>query len=483
MDLVLPYTPQPRQALMHRIKVRQILYGGAAGGGKSHAMRWDAIRFCLENPGLDAYLFRRTRVELEHTHIVKIGRELPKGLGHYNQSRNRWEFPNGANLNMCYAEHETDVENYNSVEFHWLGVDEAGQFTERMLGYLKTRMRLGSFKPREEYRGYLPRVIFSANPGGASHNYLRDTFMRVPAETVFCDPGMRDPRKPEDRGWTSIYIPAKIEDNAHLDADYGAAFGGLPEWQQKMLREGDWNIVGGAFFDCWDSRKHIIKPFEVPKHWTRFRSCDWGFATPFSIGWWAVSDGGPVLVNGVEVCYPRDSIIRYREWYGGKKNKGLRMAAKEVGRRGRQLETGEKVSYGVMDPSAWKADLGPSAAEHMAREKFAFKKADNQRVMGWQEMYARLKGGEAPMLYVFETCLSFIRTVPVLCSSEKDANDIEKGPEDHVADETRYACMSRPYLHEKPKLKRSITDPITFNDLHREHKRLLRAEKHRRIRI
>ena len=135
------------------------------------------------------------------------------------------------------------------------------------------------------------------------------------------------------------------------------------------------------------------------------------------------------------------------------------------------MEGSEHISYGVMDPSAWKADAGPSAAEKFARERVSFRRADNRRVMGWQEMYARLRGRGEPMLSVFDTCRDFIRSVPVMVASEKDPNDIEKGPEDHVADEVRYACMSRPFLNEKPKSKRSITDPLTFNDLHEQMKR------------
>lgn len=482
----MPYEPQPKQLMLHQTKARQILYGGAAGGGKTAAVRWDAIDFCLNCPGLMAVLFRRTGPQLEQNHIQQI-RALPREIGAYNETRKTFVFVNGSQLVFKHLEHEHDVDDIQGWEIHWAGVDEAAQCTPYQLGYIKSRLRI-STELKERWRELgkgayaerLPRVVFCSNPGGVSHLWLKERFVDpvVPGE-MFYDEFSRNPLDPTDRGQLSVFIQAKLVDNKFIDpAEYLQQFSDLPEYQQRMLRDGDWNAVAGAYFDCWETSRHVIEPFEVPSWWVRFRSCDWGHATPFSIGWWAVSDGSPVITkSGKEVSYPKDAIIRYREWYGGVKNKGLRLDAREVGEKGRSLERGEHVAYGVMDPSAWKADAGPSAAEKMARVGFPFRRADNQRVMGWQEMYARLQRG---MLFVFDSCQSFIRTVPVMVGSEKDPNDIEKGPEDHVADECRYACMSRPFLNEKPKARRGIADPLTYNDLHDQLKSL---HTHKRVRI
>ncbi len=252
-------------------------------------MRWDAILACLKNPGCDAYLFRRTRVELENTHIKKLKEEIPHGCGRYNETRNRWEFPelNGKRsyLNMVYAEHEFDVDKYNSVEFHWLGVDEASQFTPYQLNYLKSRMRIGSWVPSEEYANIFPRCIFSSNPGGPAHTYLKEIFITGHEPMMpFYDRTMRNPADPEDPGWASMFIPAKIPDNKYLDHNYAAAFGGLPVWRQAQLRDGDWDVIPGAFFEAWNPTVHVIEPFRVPEWWPRFRGLDWGFRQPFWVG-------------------------------------------------------------------------------------------------------------------------------------------------------------------------------------------------------
>ena len=480
-----------KQSLLHQTKARQILYGGAAGGGKTAAIRWDAIDFCLNCPGMTAVLFRRTGPQLEQNHIVKVRAELPREVGVYNETQKTFRFVNGSQLIFKHLEHEHDVDDIQGWEIDWAGVDEAAQCTPYQLGYIKTRLRSSTdlkaswvILGKKSHADRLPRLVLASNPGGAGHLYLKERFVdpAIPG-TVFLDPYSRDETNPLDLGKPTIFIQAKLSDNRFIDrADYLQQFSDLPEYQQRMLRDGDWNAVAGAYFDCWRTDQHVIEPFELPHWWVRFRSCDWGHATPFSIGWWAVSDGSPVITkSGREVCYPKEALIRYREWYGGVKNKGLRMDAREVGKRIKELEKGEQVSYGVADPSMWKADAGPSAAEKMARAGAVFRRADNQRVMGWQEMYARLQGRGEPMLYVFDNCASFIRTVPVMVGSEKDPNDIDKGPEDHVADETRYACMSRPYLNEKPKTRRGITDPLTFNDLHDQLKRS--KHTHKRVRI
>lgn len=453
IDLSDYYEPQPRQAALHLARARQVLYGGAAGGGKSRALRWDAIIFCLQNPGLDAYLFRRTIGQLESNHIRKILKELPPGLATYHVTKKRLEFGNGSGINFCYCEHEMDVENYQGHEINWLGIDEAGQFTPYQVAYLKTRARLGDFKPKKD-ADFLPRVVMTANPGGPCHQYLKDTFMKTPAEEIFYDESMRDPNDPEDKGWPSIFIPAKMDDNAHLDSDYASSFGALPDWQQKMLRDGDWNVVAGAFFDCFSTRDHVIRPFKIPEHWTRFRAMDYGHATPFWVGWFAVSDGE---------FLPEGALVIYREWYGSSGgNNGLRLPAEEIAVKGKQMERGEHIQYGVADPSMWRVDSGPSAAEKMARMGWYWQRADNQRIQGWQEVYSRFRNN---MLFIFDSCPSVAQNIPILQHNPRDPEDVLKQGEDHPGDGVRYGCMSRPYIKRPEKPKRPITSPLTFNDL------------------
>ena len=478
------YVPQPRQEVFHNAAARQILYGGAAGGGKSAAIRWDAIDFCLSVPGLTAVVFRRTQPQLLRNHIMEIRRELPHEVGTYNETHKHFTFTNGSVLIFKSLEYDRDCEDIQGWEIHAAYVDEAGQLTPYMLDYIKSRVRLGKFsialdrmaKERPDTRPYidrLPRYALSANPGGESHHYLKQKFIDpAPPETMHYDASLRDPEDPDDKGWSTIYIPASMRDNRFLDAGYAAQFGGLPDHIQRQLRDGDWNVVPGAFFDCFDGKTHVIKAFKIPSHWTRFRSVDWGHATPFSVGWWAISDGSRVVDRtGRTRQYPEGAMVRYREWYGCEKRngnattKGLRLSGTEFAQQCLALEEpGEEIAYTVADPSMWRTDGGPSQAERAHGEGILMRKADNQRELGWQEMYRRLKDG---YLYVFENCTEFIRTIPAIQSDDKRPEDItstNRGGEDHIADETRYACMSRPrttHKKEKPVKKTGWT----FNDI------------------
>jgi hypothetical protein len=214
-------------------------------------------------------------------------------------------------------------------------------------------------------------------------------------------------------------------------------------------------VIDGAFFDCWSYERHVLRPFAIPDDWLRFRSADWGSAAPFSVGWWAVVSDDHRTVDGRVL--PRGSLVRTAEWYGAASpNVGLKLTAEEVARgiKQREEKAGIKCAYGVLDPAAFAVDGGPSIAQMMAREGVIFRPADNKRVSqkgalsGWDQMRARLKGDEdgRPLLYVVETCKDFIRTVPVLQHDPDRPEDLDTDGEDHVADEARYGCMSRPWI-------------------------------------
>jgi len=173
--------------------------------------------------------------------------------------------------------------------------------------------------------------------------------------------------------------------------------------------------------------------------------------------------------------------VRYREWYGstGKANEGLKLSAEAVGKGIAEREKGEKIDLAVLDPAAFAEDGGPSIAERMRREGVQFRRADNRRVAqagamgGWDQMRSRISGptdeqgnptGD-PMLFVFSTCADFIRTVPVLQHDPNRAEDLDTDAEDHVADEARYACMSRPWI---PKAAEPSRNPPDYGHRTRE---------------
>jgi len=437
----------------------ELLYGGAAGGGKSHLMRVAAVVWAAAIPGLQVYLFRRM-----HDDLIKNHMEGPKGFramlapwvqaGFATIVQDEIRFWNGSKIYLCHCHDEKDRFKYLGAEIHVLLIDELTTFTEVIYRFLRGRVRaVGLDKMPGEYKGRFPRILCSSNPGSIGHHWVKAAFIdnARPFELRRMDD--------DEGGMLRQYIPARLDDNPSMQQDdpsYRSKLRGLGSAALvKAMEEGDWNVVAGAFFDCWATDRHVIDPFAIPNHWTRFTSFDWGSARPFSVGWWAVSDGS----NIGQRQYPAGALIRYREWYGASgADVGLTLTAEQVADGIRQRERVERygeyepINYRVADPSCWKVDGGPSIAERMAKRGVNMRPADNGRVNGWDQVRSRLlgddiglDGGFIPMLYVFSTCTAFIRTVPALQHDEDKPEDIDTDSEDHVGDETRYACQSRPY--------------------------------------
>jgi hypothetical protein len=253
-------------------------------------------------------------------------------------------------------------------------------------------------------------------------------------------------------------IPSRITDNRILlDSDPGymsrLQLVGSAALVKAWLN-GDWSAVEGAFFEEWDEARHVVAPFAPPAEWLRFRSMDWGSASPFSVGWWAVVGDAHRMADGR--ILPRGCLLRYREWYGSSApNVGLKLTAEQIADGIAEREKGEKIAYGVLDPAAFKVDGGPSWPERMqARQKTVqFSRADNARVSGvgslggWDMMRQRLRGdGKTPMLFVFSTCKALIRQIATAQHDQAHPEDLDTNTEDHALDEARYGCMSRPWV-------------------------------------
>jgi hypothetical protein len=243
-----------------------------------------------------------------------------------------------------------------------------------------------------------------------------------------------------------------VFDNQYLGDDYVQRLkaSGSPELVKAWLY-GDWSVVAGSFFPEWSMDRHVIAPRTLPAHWARFRSFDWGSARPFSCGWWAVSDGSlPDIARG--------ALVRYREWYGmrpGEPNVGLKLTAEAVADGIKEREADDPVPMvGVADPAMFAEDGGPSIAQRMIGRGVIFRPADNKRVPqrgamgGWDLLRSRLVGDAdgRPMILMFSTCRDLIRTLPALQHDDARPEDLDSDLEDHSADETRYACASRPFV-------------------------------------
>lgn len=458
----------PKQAIALDTEANEVLYGGAAGGGKSHLMRVAAILWCSAIPGLQVYLFRRIRDDLVKNHM-----EGPKGFrailapwvlcGFVRIVEDEIRFWNGSKIYLCHCKDEKDIYKYQGAEIHVLLIDELTHFTESMYRFLRNRVRMVGINVPENYQGKFPRILCGANPGNIGHLFVKATFVDK------TDTYELRRMAPEEGGMLRQFIPALLEDNPSMAADdpgYEARLHGLGSAELvKAMRFGNWDVIEGAFFDCWDTARHVIRPFALPGHWLRFRSMDWGSASPFSVGWWGVASEDTKAENkvGQPLVIPRGGMVRYREWYGASKaNVGLKMQNSAIGKGIKEREEGETVSYGVLDPACFAESGGPSIAEQIRGGGAVFREADNTRVAkigsagGWGAMRDRFIGdgdGRA-MIFCFANCHDSIRTIPALQHDKSHAEDVDTDGEDHAADEWRYACTSRPWTRPAPVAQR-----------------------------
>jgi len=424
-----------------------VFFGGARGGGKTDGVlgKW-ALKEQRYGPKFNAIMFRRTTVSSEDA--IERSKDIFKPLGgKFNESKLIWRMPNGGRVAFAYLDSIKDAEEYQGRNVTDAWVEEAGQYPDpapidRLFGVLRSA-------------GGVPvQLILTANPGGAGQHWIAARYGLVPFPH-----GPKVITRPLSNGETHkmAVIPSRITDNRvllHGDPGYinrlhlvGSAA------LVKAWLEGDWSAIEGAFFDKWSGR-NVVNAFEVPDDWMRFRSFDWGSAKPFSVGWWCVAGDEH---HGI----PRGALIRYREWYGcqpGKPNTGLKLTTEEVATGITARDAKDKIAYSVADPSIFTQDGGPARSEIFAQHEVYFRPADNKRIArngamgGWDEMRQRIGGQDGvPMLYVFDTCKEFIRTVPVLQHDPVRAEDLDTASEDHIADEARYACMSRPWLPSETK--------------------------------
>jgi len=455
---LLELTLHPKQLAALESPATEILYGGAAGAGKSHLFRAASIAWCVAIPGLQVYFFRRMYPDLLDNHMsgpssfpVLLGPFIDRGLAKINWGKLDIEFANGATIHLRHCQYPKDVYKYQGAEMHVLIIDELTQWMREMYLFLRSRVRMVGLAVPLALAGLFPRALLGANPGGVGHNWVKADFVTItrPLDVI---------RMPSSEGgMLRQYIPARMDDNPSLMADdpsYEDKLEGLGDpTLVRAMRLGDWNIVsGGMFDDLWDPDKHILEPFIIPKSWRVDRSFDWGSSRPFSVGWWAESDG---TYNAPSRFFPRGSLIRIAEWYGwtGKPNEGTKALAIDIAKGIKSREAGmrHRVQDGPADSSIFSVENGASIATHMTAQGISWTMADKSpgsRRNGWEKIRAMLKAAkeerpEEPGLYVFDTCVDgFIRTLPSLPRDTRNRDDVDTDAEDHAGDETRYRVLA-----------------------------------------
>lgn len=430
----------PKQGLLLKSIATEILFGGAAGGGKSFLMRALAIIWCATIPGLQVYLFRRILDDLIKNHI-----EGSRGFramlapwvltGRVQIIDSEIRFWNGSKIYLCHCQHEKDRFKYQGAEIHVLLMDELTTFTDTIYRFLRTRVRMTSIAVPKEFAGMFPRILAGSNPGNIGHGWVKAAWGlgRDGARNA-----MEVWRTPdEEGGMLRQYVPAKLEDNPTMAQDdplYRARLRGLGSAALvRAFEQGDWDAVAGSFLEgVFDPDRHIVQPFTIPHTWKVWRAMDWGFAKPYSVGWWALSNDG--------VYY------RWRELYGwgGKPDVGSREEPSAVARRIKEIEThDERLGYEYRQNIADSGIFSETGTETIAR---AFRQAGvawrecakgkNSRVNGAQRVVDLLM---ADRLKVFDSCKHWIRTVPLLMPNPLQLEDVNTKMEDHAWDETRYA--------------------------------------------
>lgn len=423
--------PNPKQQAFFRATAKHICYGGARGGGKSWAGRRKGVLLCMRYDGLRGILLRRTMPELRNNHIIPLMAEL-YGYARYNADQRAFLFPNGSRLMMGYCDNEGDLLQYQGQEFDFIIFEEATQFPEEWILFICSSLRT----TRTDFS---TRVYYTANPGGAGHEYIK---------RIFIDRNYRDGEDPQDY----VFIPATVHDNRVLmsaDPDYIKRLQALPEHKRRAHLDGCWDVYDGQVFeefrndpDHYADREwtHVIDPFDIPDAWPIYRSFDFGYSKPFSCAWWAVDYDG--------------RLYRILELYGCVKNEpdtGVRWSPDEIFAEISRTERehawlkGKRIS-GVADPAIWDKSGGVSIAEVGERYGVYFDPGDHKRLPGWMQVHYRLQFDEhgIPMMYVFRNCKAFIRTIPLLTYDDHRPEDVNTKLEDHVADECRYMCMANP---------------------------------------
>lgn len=498
------------------------LYHGTRGPGKTDAQLirfrrnvgigygrfWRGVIFDREYKNLDDLVSKSMRW---FPNIFDEGCK-PRFLS--SKSDYRWVWETGEELLFRVIKRPTDYWAYHGQEFPFIGWNELTKYPDGELFEMMMSCNRSSFRPEdypvtidgdlynatgqvvfvgEQHDAAMPfllpeiplEVFATTNPHGPGHNWVKKRFINAaPAGQVFRKTvNVFNPRtqQREDVVKTQVHLFGSYRENKYLSPEYIAELESITDKnKRKAWLGGSWDIVaGGMFDDVWDSDYHIVVPFQIPHSWTIDRSFDWGSSKPFSVGWWAQSDGSDVqLPDGSWRSTVRGDLFRIAEWYGwtGKPNQGLRMLANDIaaGIIEREIALGlhGRVKPGPADNSIWDVENGNSIAADMARsvkvngstyKGVQWKRSDKSagsRKHGWEQVRTRLKNAlpqfvtgkdgkpvrvprDQPGLYCFNTCTMFLDLFPVLPRCEKDPDDVDTDAEDHIGDEVRYEVLDK----------------------------------------
>ncbi len=398
-----------------------VLYGGAAGGGKSYAMLVDPLRYCTKSAHR-ALILRRSMPELRE--LIDKSRELyPKAFPgcKFREVEKLWNFPSGAKIEFGFLERDADVYRYQGQAYSWIGFDEITHLpTEFGWNYLASRLR--TTDPT-----IVPYLRCTANPGGVGAHWVKKRYV---------DPNEPNKAFEGSDGLSRKFIPARLDDNPYLAVDgrYEQMLKALPAVQRKQLLEGNWDITEGAAFTEFDPDVHVIPPFQIPIGWERVKGIDYGYASESACIWAAIdsSDG---------------TLIIYRELY--QKN----LTGVDLAQLITQMEIQDPFSVaGVLDTAAWNrtGTTGPTVGETLVRAGHKLRRADKNRIQGKIQIHEYLKVQQSgrPRIQIFNTCPNLIRELQSIPLDRSNPEDVDTHAQDHAYDALRYLIMSRPKVND-----------------------------------
>ncbi len=399
-------------------KATEVLYGGAAGGGKSYGQLVDALVYALRYPKSRQLILRRTLPELEKS-LIRVSLELyPREIYKYSESKHTGTFQNGSVIDFGYCDSETDVYRYQSAEYDIIRFDELTHFTEQMYLYLMSRLRGVTNYPRA--------MKSSTNPGGIGHSWVKSRFIDIGTAGKIHKKGEN----------TRLFIPATVYENRAImknDPDYIKRLKNLSEKDRRQLLEGDWDTNEGQYFSEWRRELHVVAPFVIPKDWRRYFAMDYGL--DMLAGYWIAVD-------------PFDNAYVYREVY----QSGLIIS--EAAKKILEAEGDDVPEVYIAPPDMWnrRQDTGKSVAEIFFEWGIPLFKASNDRIQGWYSLKEWLHprkdefGDIKPRLRIFENCTEVIRTLPALIFDSHNPNDVGDKVHEytHAADALRYWAAARP---------------------------------------
>lgn len=444
-----PYEPLPKQIQAAQADVDELLYGGAAGGGKSEFLLADAVMFALMVPKSKSILFRTSLPEIEQELEPRLRERVPEGIGRYNGAKHLMRFYNGSSLRFAYLERPGDVYRYTGAEYQRIYFDEATTFDPSNYTFMRSRLRAsGAVLKRMDELGLRPAVKSTTNPGGRGHVFFKERFVDpAPPGTVITDP---------ETDLTRMFIASSAMDNPHLNPSYHQFLTSLDPQLRKALRDGDWNLLEGVRFSQWRELAHVVRPEEYPLDLTqhpRVVGVDYGVADPFAAIWCALMPDGTVVVYREAVstdltAAEQADLILDSEVEGERvQGRPIPVAAD----RSMWNRTGRS---GAKRTNSDIPDRGSIAWEYYQRFGSSLKRSVSDRKAGWAlvDKLLRLRPCDGscgwdecpghPKLVVYDTCRNLIKDLPSLPRSKRDPEDAEThGVNDHSVDALRYALM------------------------------------------